>query len=175
MPRDRHRRTGGIGQVDRRPGGGRAARASRYLDTGAMYRSVTFAALQRGVDATDGDALAGLARELDIEVGDRVVVDGVDVTEAIRGPAVNGAVSAVAAHPGVRAELVRRQRAWAASTWRGRGRGTRHRHGRVPRRATLKVFLTAGERASRARGGDGRRSRHRASATASTRPEPCRR
>jgi len=115
-----------------------------YLDTGAMYRSVTHVALQRGVDVTDGDALAGLARELEIEVGDRVLVDGDDVSEAIRTPAVNGAVSTVAAHPGFRTELVRRQKAWAAThqggVMEGRDIGTV-----VCPDARLKVFLTAGE------------------------------
>ncbi len=115
-----------------------------YLDTGAMYRSVTHVALERGVDVTDGDALAGLARELEIEVGDRVLVDGDDVSEAIRMPGVNGAVSAVAAHPGVRTELVRRQKAWAAThqggVMEGRDIGTV-----VCPDARLKVFLTAGE------------------------------
>ena len=115
-----------------------------YLDTGAMYRSVTHVALARRIDVTDGEALAALARALEIEVGDRVVVDGDDVTEAIRAPAVNGAVSTVAAHPGVRAELVARQREWA----------TTHRGGVMEGRdigtvvfpdARLKVFLTAGE------------------------------
>ena len=85
-----------------------------YLDTGAMYRSVTHVALERGIAVTDGEALAALARDLEIQVGKRVVVDGVDVSEAIRAPAVNGAVSTVAAHPGVRAELVRRQRMWSS-------------------------------------------------------------
>ena len=115
-----------------------------YLDTGAMYRSVTYVALQRGVDVTDADALARLAHDLEIEVGDRVLVDGDDVSEAIRTPAVNGAVSTVAAHPGVRAELVRRQKAWAAThqggVMEGRDIGTVVCPG-----ARLKVFLTAGE------------------------------
>lgn len=115
-----------------------------YLDTGAMYRSVTHVALQRGVDVTDGEALAELARELEIEVGDRVLVDGDDVSEAIRTPAVNGAVSTVAAHPGVRTELVRRQQTWAAThqggVMEGRDIGTV-----VCPDARLKVFLTAGE------------------------------
>ena len=115
-----------------------------YLDTGAMYRSVTYIALERGVDVNDGEALAALARDLDIEVGDRVTVDGDDVSEAIRAPAVNGAVSTVAAHPAVRAELVKRQRTWAVE----------HRGGVIEGRdigtvvfpdARLKVFLTAGE------------------------------
>jgi cytidylate kinase len=115
-----------------------------YLDTGAMYRSVTHVALERGVDVADGQALAALARDLDIEVGDRVTVDGDDVSEAIRAPGVNGAVSTVAAHPGVRAELVRRQRTWAAThrgaVMEGRDIGTV-----VFPDARLKVFLTAGE------------------------------
>ena len=115
-----------------------------YLDTGAMYRSVTHVALQRGVDVSDADALARLAHDLEIEVGDRVLVDGDDVSEAIRTPAVNGAVSTVAAHPGVRAELVRRQKAWAAThqggVMEGRDIGTVVCPG-----ARLKVFLTAGE------------------------------
>ena len=111
-----------------------------YLDTGAMYRSVTHVALARGV----GDALARLAHDLEIEVGDRVVVDGVDVSEAIRAPAVNGAVSTVSAHPGVRRELVGRQRLWAGAheggVMEGRDIGTV-----VFPDARLKVFLTAGE------------------------------
>ena len=115
-----------------------------YLDTGAMYRSVTHVALARGVDVDDGDALARLAHDLEIEVGDRVVVDGVDVSEAIRAPAVNGAVSTVSAHPGVRRELVGRQRLWAGAheggVMEGRDIGTV-----VFPDARLKVFLTAGE------------------------------
>ncbi|MBV8236052.1 MAG: (d)CMP kinase, partial [Acidimicrobiia bacterium] len=83
-----------------------------YLDTGAMYRSVALAALQRGVDASDGEALATLARSLDIEVGARVLVDGVDATTAIRRTDVTAVVSAISAHPPVRAEMVRRQRRW---------------------------------------------------------------
>ena len=115
-----------------------------YLDTGAMYRSVTHVALARGVDVTDGDTLAALARDLEIEVGDRVTVDGDDVSDAIRAAAVNRAVSTVSAHPGVRTELVRRQRTWAAThqggVMEGRDIGTV-----VFPDARLKVFLTAGE------------------------------
>ena len=115
-----------------------------YLDTGAMYRSVTHVALARGVDVDDGDALARLAHDLETEVGDRVVVDGVDVSEAIRAPAVNGAVSTVSAHPGIRRELVGRQRLWAGAheggVMEGRDIGTV-----VFPDARLKVFLTAGE------------------------------
>jgi len=85
------------------------------LDTGAMYRSVAWAVLQRGVDPGDPDAVADVARTLELEVGDRVVADGTDITEAIRGPEVSAAVSAVAANPAVRAVMVDRQRDWVTT------------------------------------------------------------
>ena len=84
-----------------------------HLDTGAMYRSVAFAALRDGIDPADEAAVADLATRVAIDVNDHVLVDGEDATEAIRRPDVNVAVSAVAQNPAVRAELVRRQRAWA--------------------------------------------------------------
>ena len=85
-----------------------------YLDTGAMYRAVTFAALRRGIDPADTGPVAELARVVDLDVTtDHVRVDGVDATIEIRGPEVSRAVSLVAANPEVRAELVRRQREWA--------------------------------------------------------------
>jgi cytidylate kinase len=85
-----------------------------YLDTGAMYRAVTFAALRRGIDPGDVDRVAALARDLDLVVGDQgVQVDGFDATAAIRTPEINAAVSAVAANSGVRAEMRARQQAWA--------------------------------------------------------------
>jgi cytidylate kinase len=115
-----------------------------YLDTGAMYRSVTFAALQRGVDVGDGDAVAALAPSVEIVVAERVTVDGDDATDAIRTPVVTKAVSAVAANPAVRAELVRRQRTWAeergGGVIEGRDIGTV-----VFPDAVLKVYLTADE------------------------------
>ncbi len=120
------------------------------LDTGAMYRAVAWAALERHMDLADADALAEMARRTVIEVGQRVVVDGVDATEAIRSPAVDAAVSAVAANPGVRADLVARQRAWVAArrggVVEGRDIGTV-----VLPDADLKVYLTAetAERAAR--------------------------
>ena len=121
-----------------------------YLDTGAMYRSVTFAALGRGIDPADDEAVAALAPTLAIEVTGRVSVDGEDATAAIRGPEVTRAVSAVAANPAVRAELVRRQRAWVAErgggVLEGRDIGTV-----VFPDAELKVYLIAdvGERLRR--------------------------
>jgi cytidylate kinase len=82
-----------------------------YLDTGAMYRAVAFAAIRRQIDPEDAAAVA--ERQLELEVGEKVLVDGADATIEIRTPAVTRAVSIVAANPEVRHELVRRQRQWA--------------------------------------------------------------
>ena len=86
-----------------------------YLDTGAMYRSVTFAALAHGIDPDDEEKVAALAREVEIDLQPEgvVVVDGVDATTQIRGPEVSRSVSAVASNAAVRSELVSRQREWA--------------------------------------------------------------
>jgi len=115
-----------------------------YLDTGAMYRSVAFAALQRDIRPEDGDAVAALAHEIAIEVGDVVLVDGHDATLEIRGPEVTHAVSTVAANPEVRADLRERQRVWAqqhgGGVIEGRDIGTV-----VFPDATLKVYLTASD------------------------------
>lgn len=114
-----------------------------YLDTGAMYRSVTFAALRRGIDPGDAEIVGRLAGDVEIDLHpDAVTVDGVDATIEIRGPEVSRAVSIVAANPVVRAEMVRRQRAWVAKrdggVLEGRDIGTV-----VFPDAELKVFLTA--------------------------------
>lgn len=121
-----------------------------YLDTGAMYRSVAFAALHRGIAPDDTDATARLAEKLEIEVAERVLVDGVDATAAIRSPEVTKAVSAVAANPEVRKELVRRQREWAEARGGGVVEG-RDIGSVVFPHADLKVYLTAddAERAKR--------------------------
>ncbi len=115
----------------------------QYLDTGAMYRGVAFAALNYGVDPADADEVAELARRLDIIVGpEGVFVGGVDATIEIRGPEVTRAVSIVAANADVRAELRDRQRAWVkerdGGVVEGRDIGTV-----VCPDAELKVFLTA--------------------------------
>ena len=87
-----------------------------YLDTGAMYRALTWLALERGAGTGDGAALAGLARDEPVSfAGGRVEIAGVDVTEAIREPRIDAAVSDVARHAGVRAVMRERQRALAAS------------------------------------------------------------
>ena len=117
-----------------------------YLDTGAMYRAVTFAAMRRGIPVHDTDAVAELAREVDLEVDDDGVrVDGIDATVAIRGRDVTQAVSVVAANSGVRSELVERQRAWV----RARGGGVvegRDIASVVFPDARLKLYITASPR-----------------------------
>ena len=114
-----------------------------YLDTGAMYRAVAFAALRHDVDPDDEAAVAALARGLELKVSlDGVIVDGVDATVEIRGPEVTRAVSIVAANPGVRDEMRQRQREWATAhgggVIEGRDIGTV-----VFPDAELKVYLTA--------------------------------
>ena len=114
-----------------------------YLDTGAMYRGVAFAVLERGIDPGDTDAVAEVARLVALEVtGSVCVVDGVDATVAIRGPEVTVAVSTVAANPEVRAEMVTRQRAWVAERGGGVMEG-RDIGSVVFPDAELKVYLTA--------------------------------
>ncbi|HET7721554.1 MAG TPA: (d)CMP kinase [Acidimicrobiales bacterium] len=121
-----------------------------YLESGAMYRVVAWAAVRRGIDVEAADDLTALAAELDMEIGERVLVDGDDVTGDLRSPEVGRAVSAVAATAGVRTELVRRQREWVE------GHGGAVVEGRdigsvVFPDAEVKVFLTASaaERARR--------------------------
>lgn len=114
-----------------------------YLDTGAMYRGVTFAALRRGIDPDDGEVVARLAQQVELELVDRTLtVDGVDATIEIRGPEVTRAVSAVAANAAVRAEMVRRQREWAEARNGGVLEG-RDIGSVVFPDAALKVYLTA--------------------------------
>lgn len=124
-----------------------------WLDTGAMYRAVALAGLRRDVAPDDADRLAHIARSMRLEMGHAVLLDGEDVTEAIRLPEVDAVVSVVASHPAVRAELVARQRAWVAS------RGAAVVEGRditsvVLPDADLKIYLTAdaAERALRRAG-----------------------
>src|SRR5690349_8840834 len=114
-----------------------------HLDTGAMYRSVALAALRKGVETTDADAMAKLAKKTHVYVGpDGVFVDGVDSTEAIRTEEVTKAVTAAASNPRVREVMVERQRAWIANNGggvlEGRDIGTV-----VCPDATLKVYLVA--------------------------------
>jgi cytidylate kinase len=121
-----------------------------YLDSGAMYRCVALAAIERQVDLDDGDALGPLAAELEIGLdGRRVMLGERDVSAAIREPSVTVAASRVSVHPQVREALVARQRRLIAAgryVAEGRDIGTV-----VSPDAPLKVFLNASddERAQR--------------------------
>jgi len=117
-----------------------------YLDTGAMYRAVTFAALRRGVDPNDVDDVGDLSTTMELRFDGRTVfVDGVDATIEIRGREVTSAVSAVASNSAVRSELVRRQRSWVVEHGGGVVEG-RDIGSVVFPDATLKLYVTASPR-----------------------------
>lgn len=121
-----------------------------HVDTGAYYRAATLAVLRAGVDVTDADRVTATVRRARIDrYAGRVVLDGQDVEDEIRGPAVTAAVSTVSAHPPLRYHLVELQRAEvgaAGGVVEGRDAGTV-----VVPDAPLKVWLTASpaERAAR--------------------------
>ncbi len=117
-----------------------------YLDTGAMYRAVTFGVLQRGVDPTDWSVIDEILPQIDLDLSaTTVMVDGADATEAIRGNEVTAHVSEVSANPTVRHAMVELQREWirksAGGVLEGRDIGTV-----VVPNAALKVYLTASGR-----------------------------
>jgi cytidylate kinase len=126
----------------------------RYLDTGAMFRAMTWWMLQHGVDVEDGETVAARAAEPALvsgtdPVSPTITVDGTDVAGPIRSPEVTAAVSAVSAVPAVRERLLREQRAIIDAggiVVEGRDIGTV-----VAPDAPVKVFLTAdaGARATR--------------------------
>ena len=135
------------------------ALAYMYLDTGSMYRATTLAALQQGVDVNDEAAVTRLTQEIVIDVkpaggeGDgrlyTVLLDGQDVTWALRSPEVDAHVSQVSSYAGVRQELVHRQRRFGRRgniVVVGRDIGTV-----VMPDAPLKLYITASaeERAQR--------------------------
>jgi cytidylate kinase len=115
----------------------------RYLDTGAMYRALTWLALKHGVPLGDGAPLGALARENPVtfdETG-RVFIEGCDVTAAIRLARVDRMVPVVARHPDVREVMRERQRELAAegdAVIEGRDIGTV-----VAPEAQVKVYLIA--------------------------------
>ncbi|MDB9493720.1 bifunctional pantoate--beta-alanine ligase/(d)CMP kinase [Spirulina major CS-329] len=126
-----------------------------YLDTGAMYRAITWQVLAAGIDVTDAVAIAELAShaqirfQADPEGGQRVFINDQDVTQAIRSPDVTSRVSAVASHRAVRQQLVHQQQQWGLQggiVAEGRDIGTA-----VFPDAEVKIFLTASvaERARR--------------------------
>jgi cytidylate kinase len=115
----------------------------RYLDTGAMYRALTWLALERGVDLEDADGLGALAREqpVELEIGGTVAIAGRDVTSAIRETRIDRSVSFVAAHHQVREVMRERQRELGAqgdAVIEGRDIGTV-----VAPDAEVKVYLVA--------------------------------
>jgi cytidylate kinase len=130
----------------------------RFLDTGIMYRAITWAALQRGADPHDAEALTRLAKQIDMRVvlpvpgtdeSARIRIDGADVTDKLRSPDVDEAVSAVSQVAGVREALVKRQREIAKNgriVMAGRDIGTV-----VLKDAPLKLYFDASlkERARR--------------------------
>ncbi len=117
-----------------------------YIDTGAMYRALTWKALQAGIDLDNSLALTDLADLLEFSFikkgsGQRIICQGEDLTEIIRSPQVNNAVSKVASHPGVRAIMVRKQQGMAQNgkvVMDGRDIGEQ-----VLPDAEFKFFLTA--------------------------------
>ena len=127
-----------------------------FLDSGALYRLLAFAARNHGVDLTNEEALKTLAANLDVQFGAaqdghgmRIVLEGEEVTEAIRNEVVGAGASQVAALPAVREALLQRQKAFREAPGLvadGRDMGTV-----VFPDATLKIFLTASaeERARR--------------------------
>jgi len=121
----------------------------RHVDTGAMYRAVAWAAVERGIALDDEAAVAALADRARIEVdATRVAIDGVDITAVIRTPVVDRAASLVARLPDVRAILVAQQRAMAGDgnlVMEGRDIGTV-----VFPEAPVKIYLDA-DPAERAR------------------------
>jgi CMP/dCMP kinase len=127
-----------------------------YLDSGAMYRCVALAALERGIELDDGERLGELAWGLAIDFdGDTIRLDGEPVEGRIRSPQVTVAASRVSVHPQVRQAMVKRQRELIASggfVAEGRDIGTV-----VSPESPLKVFLTASdeERARRRAGETG--------------------
>ncbi len=113
----------------------------RHVDTGAMYRAVAWLATDRGVDLGDAGAVAAVARAATFELSTRVVVNGHDVTAAIRTPEMDAAAAAVARHPDVRRALVEIQREMGQRgpvVMEGRDIGTV-----VFPHAPLKVYLDA--------------------------------
>ncbi len=131
---------------------GTAARLSwHYLDTGAMYRAMTWAVLDAGIDPNDADAVAAFAKKPDIASGANpyqptIEVDGTDVADAIREDRITSAVSAVSAVPKVRQILVQKQRDAAQTALRS-GTGIvvegRDITTVVLPHAHVKIFLTA--------------------------------
>lgn len=141
-----------------------------YIDTGAMYRALTWLAIREGIGVDDEDALAAQARRMSFDFipgeGEdslcRVIMNGSDLTREIRGREVTARVSQVSAHPAVRREMIKKQRELAEGrdvVMEGRDIGTVVFPG-----ALAKFFITASvEERARRRRGDLLREGHRVS------------
>jgi cytidylate kinase len=142
-----------------------------YIDSGAMYRAVALRATRDGIDPTDDDAVRAMAEAVDVRLvrsarGPRTLLDGRDVSDAIRTPEISLAASRTSAHPAVRAAMTRLQRAMGASggvVMEGRDIGTV-----VFPAARYKFFLTASDEVRAGRRFDELRGRGN---QAVTRPE----
>ena len=139
------------------------------LDTGSSYRAIAAQALHLGIDAANAEEIVALAAKATLTVGNRVMINGRDVTSEIRSEAVNATVSFIAANPGVRSILVQWQRAWVdehhGGVVEGRDIGTV-----VFPNAPVKLFLTArSEERARRRSEEGVDSMTRRDALDSTR------
>jgi len=155
-----------------------------YLDTGAMYRAVCWAALEAGVDLRDKTRVAQVARRLDLQLetdaeAPRVRVDGRDVTAQIRESRISALVSTVATNQDVRAELRRRQQELIEAARRGPRAGV-VAEGRdittvVAPDADVRLLLTASEESRLARRALEMHGRDDASALEATRDEVLRR
>ncbi len=127
-----------------------------YLDTGAMYRAVTWAVLRRGIDTADAGAVAGVMDQIEITSGTdplapTIAADGVDVSVEIRGDEVTAHVSPVAVVPEVRAALVARQREIIAAAAGGIVVEGRDIGSTVAPDAPVKIYLVADPEARAAR------------------------
>jgi len=117
-----------------------------YIDSGAMYRAVTLNALRKNIPVGDGEKIAGMAKELELQFGRNdsktvIYMDGEDVSEKIRTPEIDQNISPVAANPAVRLIMVQKQRAMGKEggiVMDGRDIGTV-----VFPKADLKIFLQA--------------------------------
>ena len=122
-----------------------------YLDTGAMYRAVAFAVIQKQINSSQIEEITEIAKSLDLELTEEsCVVNGVDATTEIRGSEVTSLVSQVATMPEVCIEMVKRQRAWAETRNGGVMEG-RDIGSVVFPDAMLKIYLTASEEVRAAR------------------------
>lgn len=130
-----------------------------YLDTGAMYRALTWWVLETGTDPQDAEAVAEAAKSLPLELGtdpivETVMCNGVDIREAIRSERVTAAVSAVASNPEARRALIAQQRLEIVSNGKRIVAEGRDITTVVAPEATVRILLTASEEVRKARRGE---------------------